>query len=191
MYGAKIDYRNIPAKYLVENTVDEDIETHIYQVQMLHKGFSQPLNVVIITKINLQTGAFANVNLFSSDRDLSYDQLIDYYGLRFQIKFNFRDAKQHWGLEDFMNIKETPLTNALNLSLFMVNVSQALLHDFRQTSPYSCVLDLKAYFRASKYFEETIKMLPEKPEPILLEQIFGNVASLGSIHYVNVPSFSP
>jgi hypothetical protein len=25
-------------------------------------------------------------------------------------------------------------------------------------------------------------MLPEKPEPNLLEQIFGNVASLGSIH---------
>jgi len=191
MYGAKIDYRNMPAKYLVETTVDEDVETHIYQAQMLHKAFSQPLNVVIITKINLKTGAFANVNLFSSDRELSFDQLIDYYSLRFQIEFNFRDAKQHWGLEDFMNIKEIPLTNALNLSLFMVNVSHALLHDFRQTSPYSSVLDLKAYFRASKYFEETIKLLPEKPEPILLEQLFGNVASLGSIHYVNVPSFSP
>ena len=181
----------MPAKYLVETTVDEDVETHIYQAQMLHKAFAQPLNVVIITKINLKTGAFANLNLFSSDRDLSFDQLIDYYSLRFQIEFNFRDAKQHWGLEDFMNIKEIPLTNALNLSLFMVNVSHALLHDFRQTSPYSSVLDLKAYFRASKYFAETIKLLPEKPEPILLEQIFGNVASLGSIHYVNVPSFSP
>ena len=57
-----------------------------------------------------------------------------------------------------MNVKKVPLTNALNLSLFMVNVSQVLLHDFRRTNPDSGILDLKAYFRAAKYFEETIKM---------------------------------
>jgi hypothetical protein len=107
------------------------------------------------------------------------------------IEFNFRDAKQFWGLEDFMNVKEIPLTNALNLSLFMVNLSQVLLCDLRQTIPESSILDLKAYFRAAKYFQETIKMLPQKPEPILLEQIFGQVASLGCIHPVNVLVLSP
>jgi putative transposase len=90
-----------------------------------------------------------------------------------------------------MNTKEIPLTNALNLSLFMVNLSQVLLHEFRQTNPDSGVLDLKAYFRAAKYFEETIKMLPEKPEPILLDQIFSHVTSLGCIHPVNVLISSP
>ena len=73
----------------------------------------------------------------------------------------------------------------------MVNVSQALLRDFQQTNPDCSVLDLKAYFRASKYFEEMIKMLPEKPEPILFEQVFGRVASLGSIHRVKVHCFPP
>ena len=90
-----------------------------------------------------------------------------------------------------MNTQEVPLTNALNLSLFMVNVSQVLLREFRQSSSDSGVLDLKAYFRAAKYFEETIKMLPEKPEPILLHQIFSKVASLGCIHSVKVPISSP
>lgn len=190
-YGKKIDYRNIPEKYLVEKRTEDGIETRIYQAQMLHRDFAQPLNVVIITKTNLKTGAFANVNLFSSDLELSYEKIIDYYSLRFQIEFNFRDAKQHWGLEDFMNVKEVPLTNALNLSLFMVNLSQVLLRDFRETNPASGVLDLKAYFRAAKYFEETIKMLPQKPEPILFDQIFGHVASLGCIHPVNVHIPSP
>ena len=147
--------------------------------------------ILIITKINLKTGAFANVNLFSSDLDLSWEKILDYCSLRFQIEFNFRDAKQYWGLEDFMNTKEIPLTNALNLSLFMVNVSQVLLREFRRTNPDSGVLDLKAYFRAAKYLEETIKMLPQKPEPILLDQIFKHVASLGCIHSVNVPISSP
>jgi hypothetical protein len=158
---------------------------------MLHMDFAQPLNVVIITKTNRRTGAFANVNLFSSDLDLSFDMIIDYYSLRFQIEFNFRDAKQHWGLEDFMNIKELPLTNALNLSLFMVNLSQALLREFQQTNPSSGIIDLKAYFRAAKYFQEMIKMLPEKPEKILFEQVFGQLVPLGCIHSVKVHPFPP
>ena len=190
-YGSKIDYQHIPQKYLVEQSTEGYIETRIYQAEMLHREFAQTLNVVIITRTNLHTRAFANVNLFASDPDLPYQKIIDYYSLRFQIEFNFRDAKQHWGLEDWMNIKERPLTNALNLSLFMVNLSQALLGEFRQTHPESGIIDLKAYFRAAKYFEETIKMLPQKPEPILLDQILGQIASLGCIHSVNVPSSSP
>jgi putative transposase len=185
-YGQKINYRNIPNQYLVEKSTKDGIETCIYQAQMLQHEFAQILNVVIITKTNLRTGAFANVNLFSSDLELSYEKIIDVYSLRFQIEFNFRDAKQYWGLEDFMSIKELPVTNAINLSLFMANLSQVLLREFRKVHPDSGILDLKAYFRAAKYFEETIKMLPQKPEPFLLEQIFGQVASLGRIHAVNV-----
>ena len=190
-YGQKIDYGNIPQKYLVERSMADNIETCLYQAVMLHRNFAQALNVVIITKTNLKNGAFASVNLFSSDLELPHDKIIDFYSLRFQIEFNFRDAKQYWGLEDFMNVKAVPLTNALNLSLFMVNLSQVLLREFRQTHPHSGILDLKAYFRAAKYFEETIKMLPQKPEPILLDQIFCQVASLGCIHSVNVQVLSP
>ena len=190
-YGQKINYRNIPEQYLVEKSTKDGIETRIYQAQMLHHEFAQVLNVVVITKTNLKTGAFANVNLFSSALELSYEKIIDYYSLRFQIEFNFRDAKQHWGLEDFMNVKEIPVTNAINLSLFMVNLSQVLLREFRQVHPDSGILDLKAYFRAAKYFEETIKMLPKKPEPILLGQIFSQVTTLGCIHAVNVRTSPP
>jgi len=190
-YGKKVDYRNIPAKYLVSRLTEGCIETKIYQGEMLHKSFAQKINIVIITNTNLTTGAFAHVILFSSDLELSYEKIIDYYSLRFQIEFNFRDAKQFWGLEDFMNIKEVPLTNALNLSLFMVNLSQVLLREFQLTSPDSGILDLKAYYRAAKYFEETIKMLPQKPKPILLEQIFGHLASFGSIHAANSTDSSP
>ncbi|MCP4009606.1 MAG: transposase, partial [Proteobacteria bacterium] len=140
-YGSKIDYRNIPTQYLVEKRTEKGFEICIYQAEMLHKAFAQPLNVVIITKTNLKTGAFANGNLFSSDLDLTAEKIRTWYSLRFQIEFNFRDAKQHWGLEDFMNVKEVPLTNALNLSLFMVNLAQVLLREFRETHPESGLLD--------------------------------------------------
>ncbi len=49
--------------------------------------------------------------------DLDGKNIIVYYGLRFQIKFNFRDAKQHWALEDFVVVKEQSALNAANVSL--------------------------------------------------------------------------
>ena len=115
--------------------------------------------------------------LFSSDLALTYTLLIDYYGLRFQMEFNFRDAKQYWGLEDFMNITPTGVTNAANLSLFMVNVAYCLRADSHPRDADYSVLDLKADCRGCKYVEETIKMLPEKPEPVLLAKILNRVAA--------------
>ena len=109
------------------NDGKKNIETKLYQVQVWHKNFPDLLNVVVIVKKNLKTGKVAKVLLFSDDLNLPYDKLIDYYRLRFQVEFNFRDAKQYWGLEDFMNIKETQVTNMANFSLFMVTFSQLLL----------------------------------------------------------------
>jgi putative transposase len=188
-YGAKVDYDALPTQYLKETTVEGPIQTCLYQMQLLHKEFTQPLNVVVIAKTNLRTQACAHVVLFSSDLDLAYTLLIDYYGLRFQIEFNFRDAKQYWGLEDFMNVTPTGVTNAANLALFMVNVAYCLRADVPPHDPDYSVLDLKADWRGYKYVEETIKMLPETPEPVLLRQILHKVAGLGRIH-ASQPSFS-
>ncbi len=188
-YGDKIDYHNLPTAYLKQNTVAEGIQTRIYQAALWHKEFPTLLNVVIIVKTNLDTGAHAHVVLFSSDLTLDYDLLIDYYALRFQIEFNFREAKQYWGLEDFMNVTQTAVTNAANLSLFMVNIAALLLRDFRQRIPQFGILDLRAHFRGHKYVTETIKLLPEKPDPILLAQVFDTVARLGGIHSAE-PAFN-
>jgi DDE superfamily endonuclease len=190
-YGDKINYDAIPPEYLKQTTVEDDIQTCIYQMTMLHHDFAQSLNVVIIVKTNLTTQQRSHVVLFSSDLELAYDQLIDYYALRFQIEFNFRDAKQFWGLEDFMNVTSTAVTNAANLSLFMVNVAHSLLRDFRHTAPLFGVLDLKALFRGRKYVSETLKLLPQMPEPILLAHIFDTVTRLGSIHAAEPDFNSP
>ncbi len=188
-YGRKVDYDHLPGHYLKETTVEGHIQTRLYQAQLLPKEFAQPLNVVIIAKTNLRTQARAHVILFSSDLELAHTSLVDYYSLRFQIEFNFRDAKQYWGLEDFMNVTPTGVTKAAHLSLFMVNVAYRLRADGHPRDPDYSVLDLKADCRAYKYVEETIQMLPEKPEPVLLAKILNQVASLGRIH-ASQPSFS-
>ena len=184
-----MDDDNLPTAYLQATTVEGHIETRLYQAHMLHKEFAQPLHVVMIAKTNLRTHARAHVVLLSRDLELASASLGDYDGLRFQSELNFRDAKQYWGLEDFMNVTPTGVTNAANLSLFMVNVAYRLRADVHPRNPDYSVLDLKADCRGYKYVEETLKMLPEKPEPILFAKILNQVAGLGRIH-VSPPSFS-
>ncbi len=191
VYGDKIDYDAIPSQYLVQTDTHEDIQTDIYQATMRHKSFADPLNVVLIIKTNLSTQQKAHVILFSSDLDLAYDLLIDYYQLRFQIEFNFRDAKQFWGFEDFMNVQPTPVANAVGLSFFMVNFSHLLLTQFRKAIPEGSLLDLKAHFRARRYARETLKLLPDGADPILMEQILETMPALGSIRPQNVPLPAP
>ena len=186
-YGAKLDVDAIPAQYLRQTRVEDGVETCISQVEVLHKEFPQPLNVVVIVKTNLKTGVRAHVLLFSSDLALAYDTLGEYYSLRFQIEFTFRDAKQHWGLEDFMTMTATGVNNAANLSLFMVSLSAVLLEDVRQADPQCSVLDLKAWYRGSRYVRETIKLLPDKLDESLVVLIYHQVARLGRIHPSEAP----
>jgi putative transposase len=186
-YGERVDYAHIPEKYLKSTTVKDGFQTCTYQAQLLHKDFPVSLNVVIIVKTNLLTQAWGHVILFSSDLELSCENLVDYYSLRFQIEFNFRDAKQFWGLEDFMNVNSTAVTNAANLSLFMVNLSQLLMCGFRQFDPDFGVLDLKSYYRGRRYANELLKILPKKPDDIFVARLFRNIAALGSIHIPRTP----
>ena len=188
-YGSKLAYRSMPEQSLKATTVEGHIETRLSQAPLLPKEFAHPWNVVIIVKTNLHTQAQAHVILFRSDLTRASTSLVDYDGLRFQIECNFRDAQQYWGLEDFMNVTPTGVTNAANLALFMVNMAYRLQADRRQRDPAYSILDLKADWRGYKYVEETIQMLPEKPEPVLLRQIFNKIACLGRIH-ASQPSFS-
>jgi putative transposase len=181
-YGQKLDYQNLPPEYLKTTSVDQDIKTQIYQMSLWHKKFADLLNIVVIVKTNLKTNKTAHVILFSSDLSLRYEQLIDYYRLRFQIEFNFRDAKQYWGLEDFMSVNERPVYNSANLAMFMVNLSQTLIRPMRQEWPLFSVNDLKAWFRGRKYATELLKLLPEPPDSIFIDQVVAQMAALGRVN---------
>jgi len=179
-YGDKLDYKHLPADARVATRTEGDYHIDTYQFHLYHKDYPDLLNVVVIVKTHLKTGKRGHVVLFSTDTDLTAEQIVDYYSLRFQIEFNFRDAKQHWGLEDFMNVRQQAVTNAANLAFFMVNFSAAL----RQSEPtaHLSVLDLKAHFRAHRYLSETIKLLPDPPDEVLISRIWRRLTRFSAIH---------
>ena len=189
-YGQKLNYKVLPGRYLISTQLVNDYRIDTYSIALYHKDYPDLLNVVVIVKAHLVTGKRAHVVLFSTDLNLTAEQIVDYYSLRFQIEFNFRDAKQHWGLDDFMNTSQQTVTNAVNLAFLMVNLSQALLKPYREHDPDFSVRDLKAQFRARRYLAETIKMLPETPEPDLISRIWQRLARFSGIRTRQIDDFA-
>ncbi len=180
-YGNKVDYCKIPEKYLKSSTIEDGVEERIYQIEVWHKDFPELLNVTIIQRIRLQDGKTRQVVLFSDKLELPYDKMILYYRLRFQIEFTFRDAKQYWGLEDFMNIKPTQVHNAANISMFMVNYSRFLTEQNAPNMEPS-IQDIKIRSQTAFYLDLILKNNPESARSISFEELQMPIADLGCIH---------
>ena len=178
-YGCAVNYAQLPDTDCVSTETSATHRIDTYHLRVYHRDYSDLLNVAIVVKTRLRDNQRRHVILFSTDLQLSAAQLVDYYALRFQIEFNFRDAKQHWGLEDFMNVTPQAVTNAANLAFFMVNLS-AILRQQSVTDDLS-VRDLKAAFRAQRYLTETIKLLPHPPDAALVSRIRRRLTRFGAI----------
>ena len=186
--GERLDLAQIPPKYWQKQEREKEILTNYYAGRFLHPKFGMELKVVIIEKKNERKKQIGHALLFSSEVDLSWEKIVEYYSLRFQIEFNFRDAKQHFGLEDFMTRGERGVENAVNLSFLMVNVSAKLLAEKGE----SCVgiNDLKSQYRGAKYARWIIKKILKMAEPIKINEIIEEVGGLGRIHQAKVAASS-
>jgi putative transposase len=179
-YAKRLYYDLLPQKYLQKSEKNADQIINYYAGSFWHKEFATPLKVVIIVKFDVKKKKMGHAILFSSDEQLSWEKIIQYYGLRFQIEFNFREAKQHFGLEDFMNTKKEGVTNAANLAFLMVLLSAKLLKSSQEN--LIGINDLKTHYRGAKYARWIIKKVLPKPEPILIKRIIEEVGRLGSIY---------
>jgi putative transposase len=180
--GERLDYDHLPADKQVATTLEGTLRTSIYHAKVYYLPFPQPLNVVIIVKEEIEHHRRSHLILFSSDLDLPYAKLIDYYSLRFQLEFVFRDAKQHFGWEDWMNVAPPRVATALQFPLFMVLLSRYLFAQWHPSHPHASILDLKAFFRARRYALELLTHFPESPDSFSLHTLTRRLATLGMIH---------
>jgi len=168
-YGEKIDVEHLSKNYLRKREVKEDCVLEYYQLLAWNKNITDfQLNVVIIRAISKKTKKVGYCYLFTGDLNLSYDKIVEYYSLRFQIEFNFRDAKQYFGLADFKNYKQAQVTNAANISFFMCNIAYILAEEFKRYFKLqnASILDMKAYYRTELIANETLKLKIERQNPL-------------------------
>jgi len=188
-YGDKLDYKNLADQYLVSDAVEGGVQTKIYQINKVWtKTMPYLINVVIITKTMVESNTTSRVVLFSTDLELEALQLIKFYSLRFQIEFNFRDAKQYFGLADFKNIKKQQVQNAVGLALFMDNISLILIEQAKEKWQEEdiSIQDLKAYYRAENYLNFILNTLELEDNTILNQQQIDQIRSIGAVNRTKI-----
>ena len=95
-YAGRFDRTRIGELPVVE-LPDED--KRLYHAQLYYKPFKQLLRVVFVLDADEDPAAVRKPTaLFSTDPEMEPERIYRIYRDRFQIEFNFRDAKQHLGL---------------------------------------------------------------------------------------------
>lgn len=161
IYGQRIDIRAVDEKHLHSTTIKDGETSKVYQFAAYSKTMPGVLlNVVVIVTIR-SDGKQGLAVVFSNDTSLDAATMIDYYRLRFQIEFEFRDAKQHFGLSDFKNYKKENLTTMVNMCFTIDIISKILLASYRKDTGNHkiSVLDLKILFHARFQAQNIIKLL--------------------------------
>ena len=118
-YKEKVDLKGELSGWESVSTLEDG--TSIYQAKLRHKGWGGELiNVVLLRKVS--RCSVYQALLFSTDLNLSGEQMVTYYKARFQIEFVFRDAKQHTGLGDCQSPKRDCLRTHVNASFTALNM---------------------------------------------------------------------
>lgn len=120
-YGKKVDWKNLDLNQWVEVGEHPKFEHILIYTQKLYAvQFERNLKVVIL--INTQNGKY--FLLASTNLTQPALEIVQYYTLRFQIEFLFRDAKQFMGLNHCQARGEQKLDFHFNMSLTAVNLFQ-------------------------------------------------------------------
>ena len=112
---------------------------------------------------------------FSTDKNLTGRDVIEFYCTRFQIEFCFRDAKQFVGLTDCQAQDARKLDFAFNSSFTAVNVAKIMCREYGLT-----VGRLKALMVNAYYAQIFIDVFEKNPNATVIHEtineIFGYVA---------------
>jgi putative transposase len=185
--GQKVKLDKIDPQYFTRNIYDEqqNVKTEVYQFKAYTPKIAGVLlNIVVLVHKNQTSKKESRTILFSNDLALTDEQIVKYYSLRFQIEFEFRDAKQFFGLADFKNVKPTQVTNAVNIAFTMNLISRVLLEKYKIqfNAPKMGILDLKTIFKAQKYIKSTLISNNINNDEFLSSPQFLKIARLETIH---------
>jgi hypothetical protein len=122
-FGEKVDLKNLSSNHftLLEIKDDERIYEGIVHVRSLKRWCK-----VVVVQIIKEDKVHKTLVYFSTDSKMLGQKVLQYYRLRYQIEFLFRDSKGFLGLEHTQSRKEKALDFHYNLSLSTLNVAKAM-----------------------------------------------------------------
>ena len=119
--GKKVDWKNLDLNQWVDLGVHPKFEHILIYTQELY-SVQFKINLKVVILINTKNGKYvllASTNVFQSGLEI-----VQFYSLRFQIEFLFRDAKQFTGLNHSQARDEQKLDFHFNMSMAAINLYQ-------------------------------------------------------------------
>jgi putative transposase len=187
-YGDKLDYNKMPKEALLTLPTEHKLNkphTKVWALKVYADTMREQLiQVLIIQKINPKTKQIGQTVLFTNDLALAPLLLIKYYSLRFQIEFDFRDAKQFFGLSSFKNYKQNQLTNAANIAFTCQITAQIILEKYKKilNNPNLSITDLKAIQNAEMCHQYFLNTSIQNPQDFFNDEIFLNFVKLYAVN---------
>ena len=163
-YDGKVDWQDLSRL----DYVGKDEHITLYTKLLNHVKFERILRIVVLVK-HTQEGTPRHVILFSTDENLDAWKVYQYYKLRFQIEFLFRDAKQFTGLPvcvhrtgrcDCQARDQKRLDFHFNASLTTLNLAKAelTLTQENDQSVICSMASVKALYFNQHYLDRIIRI---------------------------------
>ncbi len=149
----RIDWSNVSKMTYVGRQNDSDI----YEAIAFNKKFKGNIKAVYIYDNKVK----AYMILMCTDLEMPALDIIEYYRLRFQIEFVYRDAKQHTALTTCQSTKQEALQYHANAAMTAINLAKADLLKENNFDP-------ETIFSLSDYVQRKSNLL-------LAERIIGNL----------------
>ncbi len=161
--GDKIDFKNLDKSKMQKLDIDpQDGEAYALKAHCKSLGRVVSLVIHIMPKGGHKL-------YFSTDESMSGKDVIEYYRTRFQIEFNFRDAKQFAGLTDSQARSSAKLDFAYNASFAAVNVAKTVRRHF---APDLSIGKLKSLMVNAYYLQRIICVFERQPNMTLNTKLF-------------------
>ena len=120
-YDGKIDFKQLNPKYA--KLVSELENEKIYLLEVYSKSMDINLNIVIVYTKGSKDKWIHKI-YFSTDLKQDWEEVLEFYRLRFQIEFLYRDAKQFTGLNHCEARCKNKLDFHWNMSLTAINIAK-------------------------------------------------------------------
>lgn len=123
IYDGQVDLKNLREDHftVLKKTDDEIAYQGVVHVRALGRWCS-----VVIVHIMKGEKVHKALVYFSTDKDMAGEKVYQYYKMRYQIEFLFRDTKNHLGLEDSQSRQTKALDFHFNMALTTLNIAKAM-----------------------------------------------------------------
>jgi hypothetical protein len=155
-------------------------EVHLYTALVQHASLKRVIRIVLLLNLSNPEKP-RQALLFSTDTELTAQEIVKRYSARFQIEFLIRDAKQFTGLSDCQARNQAALHFHVNASLAAVNLAKLKVNqDCREESVFS-LASLKHRAFNTHLLDMIIERFELEPTSIKLHPSYPDLCNYGSL----------